>query len=974
MSTFQKIILNLQSFWSEKGCLFQQSHDLQTGAGTFNPETFLRALGPEPYKVCHVEISRRPADGRYGENPNRLQRFHQFQVMMKPTPNNMQQLYLESLEAIGFDLSKHDIRFVHDDWESPTQGAAGLGWEVWCDGMEITQFTYFQQIGGLALTEIPAELAYGLERIALFLQKQENVYDLAYNDFLTYGDVFLNAEKQYSRYNFEEASIQLWEKKFNQCENESQKMIEKGLPIIAYDMAIEASHSFNMLQARGAISTTARVAMIHRVRDLCCNAAKCYLEQREQSGFPLLQQLPSKEPRSLAPVEIIPAEVADFLLEVGTEHLPANAIAAAIDSLKSQFETFLQEQNISYESIESFATARRLAIIVHKMTTYTQAVIIEKKGPSLDAVFDDKGALTKQGLGFFHATGLAIATREQLESSPKIQIVNGRLLFRYAKERLYVGALLQGHLKAMILAVTFPKKMRWGKEGVLFSRPITSLTVLLDKTLIDLEIEGVISSKNVQLNAQTVGKKTCVSHPGEYVHLLAKGYVLVDINQRKAFIDSQLKEISSTLNCDIVFSDEVTQEVLFLSEYPMLAVGQFEKKFLILPEELICSEMIDHQKYYPLREKDGKISTKFVVAVDKQPTDEIISNYENVLTARLSDGLFLFEKDLKGSLEQWNEKLKFVVLHPKLGSLFNKVERIVALSDKIAGFLNLKVEKNAPLYCKADLVSEVVYEFPDLQGAMGKYYCRAFGESEETACAMQEHYYPKSEGGNLPVTSSGIVVALSDRIDNLLSYIGTGLMPTSSKDPYALRRSAVGVLRILIEHKLSFDLRLVIDDEKICEFIVGRMNSLLKDYGFTNADIEMCGVYDSFNPYYIYKCVMAISDIRATSATFLRLMEVYKRLKGSVGEQREKSIHEEAFVETQERDLYHAVQRVKASYQASIERGQYEQAFHSLIELVAPLEAFFENVRVLSEDEKLRANRVALLIVPYELISSTLRF
>ncbi len=974
MSTFQKILLNLQNFWSEKGCILQQSHDLQTGAGTFNPETFLRALGPEPYNVCHVEISRRPTDGRYGENPNRLQRFHQFQVMMKPTPNNMQQLYLESLEAIGFDLSKHDIRFVHDDWESPTQGAAGLGWEVWCDGMEITQFTYFQQIGGIALTEIPAEIAYGLERIALFLQKQANVYDLAYNDTLTYGDVFLSAEKEYSRYNFEEASIEMWEKKFNECEKESQRMIEKGLPIPAYDMAIEASHSFNMLEARGAISTTARVAMIHRVRDLCCNAAKCYLEAREKSGFTLLQHQPPKKQRSLDPVEQISVHNADFLLEIGTQHLPANAIAAAVASLQTLFETFLTTHNISFETMDVFATAKRLAVLVHGISTYTQEVETEKKGPLIDAAFDAFGVLTKQGEGFFNSIGLNISTREQLDAEKRIAVKEHRLVYKIKKEKLYVGTLLQQHLKEMILAIKFPKKMRWGKEGVLFSRPITSLTVLFHKTLIDLEIEGVSSSKNVHLHGQMEGGMATISHPSEYVSKLSKGKVLVDIKERKAFIDRQLTEISKDAKCEVVSSEKVTSEVLFLSEYPILAVGEFEKKFLSLPEELIFSEMIDHQKYYPMRGENGKISTKFIVALDKKPTDMMIANYENVLTARLSDGLFLFEKDLKSSFDLWNKKLSQVVLHPKLGSLYNKVERICLLSDTLADILKIKICKNAPLYCKADLVSEVVYEFPELQGTMGKYYAIHFGESQETSHAIEETYLPKSEGGSLPLTKSGLIVALADRIDNLLSYIGIGLMPTSSKDPYALRRSAVGVLRILIEHKLAIDLRLVIEDQKICEFIIARMHSLLKEYGFAGADIEMCGIYNSCNPYYIYKCVEAISHVRDTTNTFSRLIEVYKRVKGSVGESSYEAISEGALVETQEKELFKVVKRLKDSYQTLLQKGNYEEAFNSLVELVSPLEAFFENVRVQTDDEKLKKNRVALLMIPYKLISSTLRF
>ena len=254
MLTFQDIITTLQKFWLDHGCNLCQSYEVEAGAGTFHPETFLRCLGPEPYNVVGAAISKRPTDGRYGLNPNRLQRFHQLQVIMKPSPNNFQNLYLESLESIGLKIKDHDIRFVHDDWESPTQGAWGLGWEVWCDGMEITQFTYFQSIGGQSLNPIAGEIAYGLERICMFLQGKDNVYDIAYSKTHTYGQIFLESEKQACHYNFEEANTNMWIDFFNAYEQESLKLLEKSLPNCAYDFAIKASHAFNMLDARGAIS------------------------------------------------------------------------------------------------------------------------------------------------------------------------------------------------------------------------------------------------------------------------------------------------------------------------------------------------------------------------------------------------------------------------------------------------------------------------------------------------------------------------------------------------------------------------------------------------------------------------------------------------------------------------------------------------------------------------------------------------
>ncbi|MDA5194278.1 glycine--tRNA ligase subunit alpha [Govanella unica] len=274
--SFQDLILRLQTYWSEKGCLLLQPYDMEVGAGTFHPATTLRALGPKPWKAAYVQPSRRPKDGRYGENPNRLQHYYQFQVILKPSPADIQDLYLGSLKAIGIDLAMHDIRFVEDDWESPTLGAWGLGWEVWCDGMEVTQFTYFQQVGGIDCNPVAGEITYGLERLAMYVQGVENVYDLKWNnDGVTYGEVYLENEREFSAYNFEHANTDILFQHFRDAEMECAALLAKNLPLPAYDQCMKASHSFNLLDARGVISVTERAAYIGRVRTLakgCCEA------------------------------------------------------------------------------------------------------------------------------------------------------------------------------------------------------------------------------------------------------------------------------------------------------------------------------------------------------------------------------------------------------------------------------------------------------------------------------------------------------------------------------------------------------------------------------------------------------------------------------------------------------------------------------------------------------------------------------
>ena len=288
-ASFQNLILKLQTFWASKGCTLLQPFDMEMGAGTFHPATFLRAVGPEPWKAAYVQPSRRPTDGRYGENPNRLQHYYQFQVILKPSPRDIQDLYLESLTEIGIDLAKHDVRFVEDNWESPTLGAWGLGWEIWLNGMEVSQFTYFQQVGGLACKPVAGELTYGLERLAMYLQGVDSVFDLVWTKGVSYGDVFHQNEVEQSTYNLEIADTDVLFKQFDEAEVMNEQLIEKSLPYPAYEQVMKASHLFNLLDARHAISVTDRARFIRRVRAMSQKVAQTYFDSREALGFPMLQ-------------------------------------------------------------------------------------------------------------------------------------------------------------------------------------------------------------------------------------------------------------------------------------------------------------------------------------------------------------------------------------------------------------------------------------------------------------------------------------------------------------------------------------------------------------------------------------------------------------------------------------------------------------------------------------------------------------
>ena len=383
--TLQEIILALEKFWADQGCIIQQPCDIEVGAGTFNPATFLRCLGPEPWKVAYAEPVRRPTDGRYAENPFRLGAYYQYQVILKPAPENVLPLYLESLYHLGISPRKNDIRFVEDDWESPTLGASGLGWEVWWNGAEVTQFTYFQQMGSIELAPICAEITYGLERIALYLQDVDTFFDIRWNEHLNYGDVHHQSEVEYSTYNFENANVDMLFEQFSIYENETHACLDAGLVLPATDHVLKCSHTFNMLEARGVISVTERVSYIERVRRLAQRIARAYVTQREDMGHPLIgrfctESTPTNTVSTTKSADSNATETADLLFEIGTEEIPASYVPPALEQLRKIATDSLTEHRIPFGDIQTFGTPRRIALAIKDIKTLQKV----KRQKSLD--------------------------------------------------------------------------------------------------------------------------------------------------------------------------------------------------------------------------------------------------------------------------------------------------------------------------------------------------------------------------------------------------------------------------------------------------------------------------------------------------------------------------------------------------------------------------------------------------------------
>ncbi|MFY7843068.1 MAG: glycine--tRNA ligase subunit beta [Rhabdochlamydiaceae bacterium] len=991
MLTFQQLISKLTAFWENKGCVIHQGYDLEMGAGTFNPATFLRCLGPESYKTAYVEPSRRPSDGRFGQNPNRVQLFHQFQVIIKPSHAKIQQDYLDSLAFIGLDVKNHDIRFVHDDWESPTIGAWGLGWEVWCDGMEVTQFTYFQAIGSQLLDPIPVEITYGIERLAMFLQGVDNIFDIKWNDHLTLRDISLQNEVEWSQYNFEEASTEMWIKHFEDFEKEAKILISKNLPIPAYDFVAKASHAFNLLDARGAISVTERTGYISRIRELSRLIAVAYVESRELIGFPLKEKYASfpsqKTDNSFDDLNFNPCE--SLLIEIGSEELPATFIPLGEEQIEKKIIKWLKDHELSCEQIHIFATPRRLAVFVKNIPSFTIEKAEEKKGPPLSSVYDTSAHPTPQGMGFFKSMNATPPDLEKLKSQQHpvfyLRTING-IEYIYAKikkERQSTFNLLKASLAQIILSLDFPKKMRWGTLNISYPRPLKWIVALFGSHVIPFQIGDIVSGNESWGHRQRSHSPIMINHPDQYEQQLIQHFVIASSQKRKESILSQLQEIEKKSGLKTHSVGKVLKEVVYLTEWPILTIGTFDPSFLKAPKEVLISEMVEHQKYFPLEDLHGQLINQFIITADNEPNSLIRKGNEKVLSARLSDGVFLYEQDSKTPLEELAEKLKTMTFQKDLGSVYEKSMRLHQHAQYLQNHLNigfLDHVSEAALLSKADLASHLVKEFPELQGCAGKYYALQQNHPNEVAMAIEEHWKPIADEAPLPETPAGIILSLADKIDNLLGYYLVGLKPSSSSDPYALRRQSLGILKILISHKLFLDLRSTLASclshfsqllqnntdltqiiNEIQSFIANRAKGLFEDLNFSKDVIEAVSQKKEYNPYDLFCKMEALSAWKKEAKGFNLIHEAYKRMKGQVQNQQLFLIDESLFLEKAEKNLHDYLKHIAPVYEDMLTQKKYSQ----LLELLGSMHPFVDNlfneVKIMAEDPHVRKNRIALI-------------
>jgi glycyl-tRNA synthetase len=973
--TFQDVILTLQQYWSEQGCVIWQPYHTEVGAGTMNPATSLRVLGPEPWNVAYVEPSIRPADGRYGENPNRWQHFYQFQVILKPDPGNPQEVYLQSLVALGIDPAQHDIRFVEDNWASPALGAWGLGWEVWLDGQEITQYTYFQQAGGMALDPVSVEITYGLERILMALQDVDTFLDIRWNRGLTYGQLQLQGEREYCGYNFETANVERLRSLFGEYEAEAASSLQAGLVLPAHDYVLKCSHVFNVLDSRGAVGVADRAALFSRMRDLSRRISEAYLRQREEAGFPWRASDGSKEPAAPEPaaIGVPPVRPAAFMLEIGTEELPAGDLDAALEQLRRAAPAMLDELRLAHGGVRVFGTPRRLAVLVENLAPQQQEQVAVVKGPPADRAFDAQGQPTAAAIGFARGKDVPVGTLQVREMD------GGRYVVAEVHQPgKPASEVLREALPALIASLRFDMSMRWNASGAVFSRPVRWLVAMHGEAIVPFAYAGLAAGRRTRLTRFAAEGTTEVRSAKDYPGLLEKAGIALDPEARRQKIHSQVESLASEVGAEVPGMDDLLAEVTNLVEQPTALLGNFDPTFLDLPREVLVAVMRKHQRYFPV-EKGGRLLPHFIAVRNggSEHLDSVRRGNEHVLRARFSDAAYFVRRDREQPLEAYLPRLATMTFQERLGSVLDKVGRVERLTAILAQHLGLDAAAAATAaraahLSKADLATNMVVEMTSLQGEVGRQYALADGEPAAVAEAIFEHYLPRNAGDRTARSLPGVVVGLADRLDSLMGLFAAGLQPTGARDPFALRRAAIGLVQNLAERNLRFDLRrglrqaaegLPIEAPESVQveclaFISGRQSGLLLADGHRYDVVDAVLTAQGHDPAGAAEGVAALErwvgseDWVSTLQSFARCVRITR------GQPSTAALETTALKEPAEKDLAAALKEAEARPRRPGSVDDFLNAFRPMVPAVT---RFFDDVLVMAEDPAVRSNRLALL-------------
>src|SRR6266540_6952382 len=628
----QDALAALTRYWTERGCMVVQPFNTEVGAGTLNPATVLRVLGPEPWRVAYVEPSVRPDDARYGENPNRLQTHTQFQVILKPDPGDPQELYLGSLEALGIDVERHDIRFVEDNWASPALGAWGLGWEVWLDGLEITQFTYFQQAGGFSLDPVSVELTYGIERIVMALQGVSHFKDITYAPGISYGEAFGQAEYEMSSYYLDDADIDDLRLMLDVYSREAKRLLERRRPVPAHVYLLKCSHTFNVLDSRGAIGATERARAFGRMRTLAHEVAKLWIQRREELGYPLgvaTAAMPEPLRPDAWPRLSGPAPLA---IEVGVEELPPSEVPRTADAVLQTLLGRLTATRLRHGSVRVVASPRRVVALVDQVEPPEEGFDKTVRGPRLSVAYGAAGNPTRAALGFARSQGVDVVDLQ------RIMVDDGEYLgtVRHLPGRP-AAQVLSEILGAILADLRAEKNMRWNAPGLSFARPIRWILALLGEHVVPFAVSTLVSGRTTRVHHAAAQPMIEVASAEGYLDTLAAHGIIADGEVRRQQIVQATVELAATVGgtFDADGEREVVDEVTNLVEEPIPILGEFDRSYLELPGEVLYTVMKKHQRYLPVRDQTGRLLSFFVAVANGRCDEQAVrAGNEAVLRAR----------------------------------------------------------------------------------------------------------------------------------------------------------------------------------------------------------------------------------------------------------------------------------------------------------------------------------------------------
>lgn len=982
----QDAIKSLTDFWTSHGCMSTQPFNTEVGAGTMNPATLLRVLGPEPWNVSYPEPSVRPDDSRYGENPNRLQQHTQFQVILKPDPGNPQELYLQSLQALGIDLEAHDVRFVEDNWAQPAIGAWGLGWEVWLDGMEITQFTYFQQVGGQSLDPVSVELTYGLERILMSLQGVTHFKDIEYAPGVTYGEVFGQNEFEMSSYYLDEADVAANQALYDTYIAEAERLIEARLPIPAHTYVLKSSHAFNVLDTRGAISTTERATAFGTMRRLSRELSALWIERREELGHPLLHSADAPEngttttdsSATLAPLSPadLGTEAQTFALEIGVEELPPHVVTATIAAVKSTLAEKLAKTGLTFTELEVHGTPRRVVATITDLAACEPDQDIQKKGPKWAAGFDDEGQPTRALAGFLKGQNASVEdVVKQTFGKHEHVCLNVR------QPGQDVMTVMGQIITDTITGLRADKNMKWSDPNLQFSRAIRWVLALWGKHVVPAQISELTTGRTTRVHRLAATPVVEVDSAQELAGIHHDAQLVVDESVRRESIVSQAQALAETVGGQVDCDAEsgLIDEITNLVEQPVGVLGSFDDKYLALPEKILTSVMAKHQRYLPVRAEDGSLMPYFITMANGACDQGVVAaGNESVLRARYEDALFFYQADQTVELATFRKGLDKLTFENRVGSMAQRSERIADVAKSLASAASLDPSDatltRAGELALFDLSTQMVIEMSSLAGEMARDYAAKAGEPEAVAQALFEMELPRTTTDHVPASPAGALLAISARADALMAMFAVGAKPTGSSDPFALRRAALGLSRILRDvaemHSLTIEqvLKAAADRLKTqgldvateavtaaVEFTTGRFEQLLRDEGVS---AELVSVVRSTmgQP----SAVAAhLADVQASANLdgFESAVAVLLRISRIVPADTKATVNTAALAEPVEKTLLNELTSVQSNAPfATLEA--FVQASGSLIPAI---NAFFEEILVMAEDADVRAARLGVL-------------